>query len=51
MGQAIAALTSAGFHVSVDHVGPGHRVFAYNPTGQAPKGSTITIFVGFGGLP
>lgn len=51
VGQAIAALTSAGFHVSVDHVGPGHRVFAYNPTGQAPKGSTITIFVGFGGLP
>jgi serine/threonine-protein kinase len=51
--QAIATLTAAGFQVNVDRVGPGHRVFNVSPTGQAPKGSTITIFVGFGfgGLP
>jgi serine/threonine-protein kinase len=48
--QAIATLTAAGFQVNVDHVGPGHRVFNFSPTGQAPKGSTITIFVGFGGF-
>jgi eukaryotic-like serine/threonine-protein kinase len=50
--RAIALLQAAGFHVNVNSVGPGHRVFNYNPAGQAPKGSTITIFVGFGnGLP
>lgn len=51
--QAIATLTAAGFQVNVNHVGPGHRVFAFSPSGQAPKGSTITINVGFSlfGLP
>ena len=48
--QATATLTAAGFGVNVDQVGPGHRVFNFSPTGQAPKGSTITIFVGFGGF-
>jgi len=49
--QAIHVLTDAGFQVAVAHIGPGHRVFNHNPTGQAPKGSTVTIFVGLGGLP
>jgi len=48
--QAMSVLTQAGFQVSIDHVGPGQRVFNYSPTGQAPKGSTITLFVGFGFL-
>jgi beta-lactam-binding protein with PASTA domain len=48
--QAIAVLQQAGFQVNVDTLSRGHRVFSYNPTGQAPKGSTITIFVGFGGF-
>ncbi len=49
--HAIHVLTDAGFQVAVAHIGPGHRVFNHNPTGQAPKGSTVTIFVGFGDLP
>jgi len=49
--QAIHVLTDAGFQVAVAHVGPGHRVFNHNPSGQAPKGSTVTIFVGLGGVP
>jgi eukaryotic-like serine/threonine-protein kinase len=49
--QAVSILTQAGFQVTVDRVGRGHQVFNYTPTGQAPKGSTITIFIGFGGLP
>jgi eukaryotic-like serine/threonine-protein kinase len=48
--QAIAVLQQAGFQVNVDTLSRGHRVFGYNPTGQAPKGTTITIFVGFGGF-
>jgi serine/threonine-protein kinase len=49
--DAVNILTQAGFQVSVNRVGPGHRVFNQTPTGQAPKGSTITIFIGFGNLP
>jgi serine/threonine-protein kinase len=50
--HAIALLHAAGFQVNVNSVGPGHHVFNYSPAGQAPKGTTITIFVGFGnGLP
>ena len=48
INQAEAALTAAGFNVTVDQIGPGHRVFIYSPTGQAPQGSTITITVGLG---
>jgi eukaryotic-like serine/threonine-protein kinase len=40
-------LVAAGFQVSVDQIGPGNHVYAYSPTGTAPKGSTITITVGF----
>ena len=31
----------------MDQVGPLNTVFNYSPTGQAPQGSTITIYVGF----
>ena len=47
VNQATAELTAAGFSVTVNTVGLGHKVVAYNPTGQAPKGSTITLNVGF----
>ena len=46
--QAASVLMAAGFQVNANTVGPGHRVYNYSPSGQAPKGSTITIFVGFG---
>ena len=49
--QAIHVLIDAGFQVAVARIGPGHQVFNHNPTGQAPMGSTVTIFVGLGGLP
>jgi serine/threonine-protein kinase len=47
VNQAEAQLTKAGFNVSVDQLGPGHKVIAYNPVGKAPQGSTITLNVGF----
>jgi eukaryotic-like serine/threonine-protein kinase len=48
LGQAEAALSAAGFNVSVNQIGPGHRVITYSPSGTAPQGSTITLTVGFG---
>jgi serine/threonine-protein kinase len=45
--QAAQELTAAGFNVTVNEVTPGHRVISYSPTGQAPKGTTITLNVGF----
>ena len=45
--EATQQLTSAGFNVTVNQVTPGHKVINYSPTGQAPKGSTITLNVGF----
>jgi serine/threonine-protein kinase len=51
VNQAESELTQAGFQVTVNTMGPGNTVGSYSPTGQAPKGSTITINVGlFGGL-
>jgi serine/threonine-protein kinase len=47
VNQATAELTAAGFNVTVNTIGLGHKVVAYSPTGQAPKGSTITLNVGF----
>jgi beta-lactam-binding protein with PASTA domain/tRNA A-37 threonylcarbamoyl transferase component Bud32 len=44
--QAIKQLQAAGFQVSVNG-GLGNKVTGYNPQGQAPQGSTITINVGF----
>jgi beta-lactam-binding protein with PASTA domain len=47
--QAEQELQAAGFQVSVQPgFGPGDRVQDFNPTGTAPKGSTITLSVGFG---
>jgi eukaryotic-like serine/threonine-protein kinase len=47
VNQAEQELTSAGFSVTEDQLTPGHKVISYSPTGQAPKGSNITITVGF----
>jgi eukaryotic-like serine/threonine-protein kinase len=51
VSQAISELQGAGFHVKVDHAGPGGRVGQYAPTGSQPKGTLITLVIGiFGGL-
>jgi len=47
VNQAEQELTSAGFSVTENQLTPGHKVISYSPTGQAPKGSNITINVGF----
>jgi len=46
--DATQELEQAGFQVSLSR-GPfgGNTVASYSPTGQAPKGSTITIMTGF----
>lgn len=44
--QARQTLRQAGFKVKVDRFGPFGQVFDYSPSGQAPKGSTITIYAG-----
>jgi eukaryotic-like serine/threonine-protein kinase len=47
--QAIQTLQAAGFQVSVNDTfggAIGQKVTSYSPTGQAPKGSTITINIG-----
>jgi len=45
--QATAQLQAAGFQVQVSRFGPLDRVFDFSPNGQAPRGSTITLYVGF----
>ena len=50
INDAEKALAAAGFNVSVNQLGPGHRVITYSPQGSAPQGSTITITVGLFGL-
>jgi eukaryotic-like serine/threonine-protein kinase len=45
--EATKVLEQAGFQVSVDHVGPGSTVLSESPSGQAPRGSTITLTVSF----
>jgi len=44
--QATRLLEQRGFSVNVNQVGPLDNVFNYSPNNQAPKGSTITIWVG-----
>jgi beta-lactam-binding protein with PASTA domain len=46
--QATQELQQAGFQVTVNR-GPfgGNTVASESPTGQAPKGSTITLTTGF----
>ncbi len=46
VGKAVHLLTRLGFQVSVNRVGPLDSVFNYSPNNQAPKGSTITLWVG-----
>jgi eukaryotic-like serine/threonine-protein kinase len=48
LDDAENALTSAGFNVTVNQLGPGHHVITWSPQGQAPQGSTITVTVGLG---
>jgi len=45
--KAVQVLRNAGFVVQINQVGPFNVVFDYNPKGQAPKGSTITLTTGF----
>jgi eukaryotic-like serine/threonine-protein kinase len=47
VAEAVSTLEKLGFQVTVDRVGPFNSVFGYSPTGQAPKGSTITLQAGF----
>ncbi|HEY4852558.1 MAG TPA: PASTA domain-containing protein [Streptosporangiaceae bacterium] len=44
--QATQTLKQLGFQVNVLKVGPLQNVFNYTPTGTAPQGSTITLWVG-----
>jgi eukaryotic-like serine/threonine-protein kinase len=44
--KAVNILRGLGFVVHIDQVGPFDVVFSENPTGQAPKGSTITLATG-----
>jgi len=44
---AVQILNEQGFQVQIQQVGPGNRVFQQQPNGQVPKGSTITLFIGF----
>jgi eukaryotic-like serine/threonine-protein kinase len=45
--KAVQILRNAGFVVQINQVGPFNVVFSESPTGQAPKGSTITLTTGF----
>ena len=46
--QATQLLENAGFQVKVNRFAFfNNKVFDYSPTGQAPRGSTITLDVGF----
>jgi beta-lactam-binding protein with PASTA domain/tRNA A-37 threonylcarbamoyl transferase component Bud32 len=47
VADATQALKQLGFQVNVNQVGPLQTVFNYSPNGQAPQGSTITIWAGF----
>ena len=47
VNDARKQLEQAGFKVNVNKIGPFNRVLTENPTGQAPKGTTITIYTGF----
>ena len=51
IGMSVAAATQtlqqAGFQVQVNRYGPFGKVFDFSPVGQAPRGSTIILDVGF----
>jgi len=44
--QVQQELQQLGFKVQGNAFGPGQRVFAVSPSGQAPSGSTITVYYG-----
>jgi serine/threonine-protein kinase len=45
--DATQLLEKAGFQVKVNRFGFFNKVFDFSPVGQAPRGSTITLDVGF----
>lgn len=45
--QARQTLKQLGFNVKVNKFGPFNKVFDYTPSGQQPKGTTITLWAGF----
>ncbi|HEY0716075.1 MAG TPA: PASTA domain-containing protein, partial [Streptosporangiaceae bacterium] len=47
LNDARQQLQQLGFKVNVTRFGPFNKVISVNPSGQAPKGSTVTIFAGF----
>ena len=47
VAQATQNLQQAGFQVQVNRYGPLDKVFDFSPVGQAPRGSTIILDVGF----
>ncbi len=47
VGQATQTLQAAGFRVQVNRYGLFDKVFDFSPVGQAPRGSTIVLDVGF----
>jgi beta-lactam-binding protein with PASTA domain/serine/threonine protein kinase len=47
VGQATRLLQAAGFQVKVNRYFVGNKVFDFSPVDQAPRGSTITLDVGF----
>ena len=47
VNDARKTLQQLGFKVTVNKFGPFNRVFSVSPSGQAPKGSTITLYTGF----
>ena len=47
LNDARTALHQLGFKVTIKKFGPFNKVFNYSPSGQAPKGSTITLYSGF----
>jgi beta-lactam-binding protein with PASTA domain len=47
LNDARTTLHQLGFKVTIKKFGPFNKVFNYSPNGQAPKGSTITLYSGF----
>jgi eukaryotic-like serine/threonine-protein kinase len=45
--QVQQELQQLGFQVDGRQIGPGQRVVAVSPSGQAPSGSTVTVYYGF----
>jgi serine/threonine protein kinase/beta-lactam-binding protein with PASTA domain len=51
VSQAILIMHQAGFRIAITHSGPGGTVGDYQPQGNQPKGTVITLTIGvFSGL-